>query len=510
MKEKIQRQRGITLVALVITIIIIIILSTVTINMVLGDNGLIKQAELARDMAANSVTAEGESMNGLMQEYANVMAEDSELPDPEIPFEPQPTPEPPTGGEKMTDMTNGIIEIKWLRGTSDNVTDTPNAPVIKTDLPSGTTMEQVVFNEESNTWVPGMEYSYVAGTGSNDNTASHWANARVSIDGIESYFVWIPRYAYRIIYFDSSESKIAYQEGILSEEDAVANGQIIGYSDSRGIVDAQGRKIESVASTTKTMVSEDYFMVHPAFMNGTSTGFENGEWNTELEGIWVGKYEVARSDTVGSTQGKATTIKVQPGVTSFREVTIGNMYTYAKAYSKKLNSHMLKNSEWGAVAYLTESKYGRNGNEIKFSDQGYITGGGIGLAYVDSNKLQSSTGNEYGIYDLSGVSSEYVATYYKYGGDNMSNGSSFTNGISDEYSTAYDETSISTGYKYGDAIYETYSWHSNPTKFIATDAPFFDRGGRYSAKGGLFYSGGYFGNGDPGSVYSFRLILVTN
>lgn len=40
---------GITLVALVITIIVIIILATVTINMAFGDNGLITQAELARE-----------------------------------------------------------------------------------------------------------------------------------------------------------------------------------------------------------------------------------------------------------------------------------------------------------------------------------------------------------------------------------------------------------------------------------------------------------------------------
>ena len=40
------------------------------------------------------------------------------------------------------------------------------------------------------------------------------------------------------------------------------------------------------------------------------------------------------------------------------------MYTSARAYATNLNSHMLKNSEWGAVAYLTESKYGRNGEEV--------------------------------------------------------------------------------------------------------------------------------------------------
>ena len=355
-KEMAKSQKGITLVALVITIIIIIILATVTINMAFGDNGLITQAELARDMAANSTIAEQEGMNSLMDEYANIMVE------PPAPFEPQPTPEPPIGGTEMTDMTNGVVEIKWLSGTSNKVTDTPNSPVIKKDLPTGMTMEQVVFDEESQTWIAGTDYSYVAGTGSNDNNASRWANARVTIDGIDSYFVWIPRYAYRIIYFNNSTSKQAYQNGILTEEDAVEQGKIIGYSDSRGIVDAKGRKIESITSESnspKTMVSEDYFMVHPAFIDGKEIGFEHGEWNEELAGIWIGKYEVSlanKSDgsnietdfsnadiLLSDSENSDKTMVTRPGYASWR-MYINRKYVFKckilfsrikKSYAKK-------------------------------------------------------------------------------------------------------------------------------------------------------------------------------
>ena len=47
---RIERQNGITLIALVITIIIIIILATITINMVFGENGLVEKAEMAKNM----------------------------------------------------------------------------------------------------------------------------------------------------------------------------------------------------------------------------------------------------------------------------------------------------------------------------------------------------------------------------------------------------------------------------------------------------------------------------
>ena len=518
---------GITLVALVITIIIIIILATVTINMAFGDDGIIKRAEQAADMYANDTAYTDESMANAaayLDEMLNGVTGGG-TDEPEEPFEPQPTPEPPTGGKEMEDMTNGIIEIKWLRGNTNNVTETPNAPVIKTDLPSGTTMEQVVYDEGSNTWVAGTEYSYLPGTGSSNNTASHWANAKVTKDGIDSYFVWIPRYAYRIIYFDSSDSKKAYQEGTITEEEAVAGEKIIGYSDSRGIVDREGKKIESVASTTHTMVSEDYFMVHPAF----TAEEENGGWDSQIAGIWIGKYEASLANKVDGTnivpssstdgdillsENTDKTIVTKPGYNSWRYITIGNSYTNALAYDTNLNSHMLKNSEWGAVAYLTESKYGRNGPEIGFSNEGYITGGGAETGAIETNADQSTTGNVYGIYDLRGGAFERVASYYN-GSDvnttNLKNGESFTsvNGPSTKFATAYTGTSTSTAYKYGDATYETSGWHSDLANFVNSIGPFFLRGGYYrtSASGaGVFCSTNYDGTANYG--HSFRVALV--
>ena len=503
------REQGITLLALVITVIIIIILATVAINFAFGDNGLITQAELARDMAANSTTAEQEGMNSLMDEYANIMAE------PPAPFTPQPTPEPEQGETELSDAdkANGVIEIKWLSGTSNNVSSTPNAPVIKEDLPDGTTMELVRYTGEGSTeqerWVAGTEYSYEPGTGSSDNTSSKWANARVTIDGIDSYFVWIPRYAYRIIYFDTAESKIAYQEGTLTEEDAKAQEKIKGYSDSRGIVDAEGKKVANVTSTTKIMVSEDYFMTHPAFMNGTETGYANGEWETDIAGIWIGKYETARSNATSLSSGSGTILKVQPNVRSLMSLTIGTMYTYSLAYSTDLESHMLKNSEWGAVAYLTESKYGRNGTEIGMNDQ-LITGGGADNAYATENQLQSTTGNVYGIYDMRGGAYEFVAGYYNGSDvytDRLENGNSFArvNGASTKYATAYTGTSESTSYKYGDATYETSGWHSDSSIFVSSSGPFFIRGAYYYSND-TSYAGVFYYNCFDGSAYSFNSI----
>ena len=73
---EVMQEKGITLVALVITIVIIVILATITINMAFGDNGLIKQAELARDLASNSTIYEEESMANLTAYMNEMMGEE--------------------------------------------------------------------------------------------------------------------------------------------------------------------------------------------------------------------------------------------------------------------------------------------------------------------------------------------------------------------------------------------------------------------------------------------------
>ena len=64
------KEKGITLIALVVTITVLIILATVSINTVLGDNGIIKRAQKARDSYQNSSTSEDEHMRQLANEMA--------------------------------------------------------------------------------------------------------------------------------------------------------------------------------------------------------------------------------------------------------------------------------------------------------------------------------------------------------------------------------------------------------------------------------------------------------
>ena len=88
-KRQARRQKGITLIALIITIVILIILATITINLAFGDNGLIKRAQQARDLYANESASELDVLNEvdeyLKEKIEKVIEPDTPV-EPEIPY----------------------------------------------------------------------------------------------------------------------------------------------------------------------------------------------------------------------------------------------------------------------------------------------------------------------------------------------------------------------------------------------------------------------------------------
>lgn len=73
---KVKEKRGITLIALVVTIVVLLILSAVTLNLVLGDGGIISKAQLAKDETLNAIKKEQEALNEL---YDMLSSKDNEI-----------------------------------------------------------------------------------------------------------------------------------------------------------------------------------------------------------------------------------------------------------------------------------------------------------------------------------------------------------------------------------------------------------------------------------------------
>ena len=194
---------------------------------------------------------------------------------------------------------------------------------------------------------------------------------------------------------------------------------------------------EDKTTTKQNGDAIDTYHTHPAFTFG----------DTELNGIWVGKFE---------TTGSADTPTIKPNVQSLRNQNISTQFATSQKLgtsmygsTSKVDAHMMKNSEWGAVAYLSHSKYGVNREVYKNNSSQYYTGrsgGNIGgstaintvytdqtsktgfntygfytwdgylLEYNTNNKttvhdiskVASTTGNITGVYDMSGGAYEYV------------------------------------------------------------------------------------------------------
>ena len=67
-KYSIKKAKGVTMLALVVTIIVLLILAAITLSLAVGENGIIKRAKFARDKVKNASIAEDEEINKVIEE----------------------------------------------------------------------------------------------------------------------------------------------------------------------------------------------------------------------------------------------------------------------------------------------------------------------------------------------------------------------------------------------------------------------------------------------------------
>lgn len=350
-----------------------------------------------------------------------------------------------------------------------------------------------------------------------DYSNKKWANVKTD-DG--SYFVWIPRYAYRI--------KSGFHTNVAGE---IGIKFLIGTSNET----ADGTSIMSSGYAIGTNDTSQYYFTHPSFSQG-------GE---EITGFWVAKFEPS---------GTSTDIAVVPDAISLRSMTLKEQYT--SAYNMRSNSrygwnsteadtHMATNLEWGAIAYLSQSEYGKAEEVWINPANNYMTGcagtsvsstatNGCLYHYYTINGMETSTtGNVYGVYDMSGGAWERVMANY----NNLVGNSGFTtnelNQISSKYITRYTTATenllngVGMDYDnsiYGDAVYETSgaiyryngstwvgspsaSWNGDYSYIPHSFSPFFVRNGVISDRSyaGLYGYSKY--NGESSTSVSFRPTL---
>ncbi len=415
-----------------------------------------------------------------------------------------------SNGEYCASGEKGSIEV--TKGSCGEIEEDtkPAEPVIKNGL------VPVKIDNEGNVTKANTEeewYNY-------DN--QEWANAVLLTDSatesdynnyttpipeekIKAYFVWIPRYKYKIF-----------------------NNEL--YS-SRTNLEQREKEIEIKFQNINDKIYD---------------GTENGQWLTHpafttlgVSGIWVGKFELT---------GDINNITVKPNLNSMIGQKVQKFFDLLYKFDRNLDSHMMKNTEWGAVAYLYHSKYGKYGNELYKEAaekevyinncENMITGiAGDSASASSTNtctntyetekgKKASTTGNITGIYDMSGGIYEFVAGYRK-------NGSMSSSGFTSEpieqypelkkYFDVYDDSSVDSNSNYttrklGDATGEMgpfgtingggiSSWYGDNAGFVMANIPWFGRGGIYgdTTRAGVFYF--IYSSGASSTNFTSRLVL---
>ena len=257
--------------------------------------------------------------------------------------------------------------------------------------------------------------------------------------------------------------------------------------------------------------------------------------NKELSGFWYGKFETSHTtltssetnDNLGCTNETCSSANgtiIKPNVTSLVRNNVSNFFFASRSMeqpnnsfgfvSSEVDTHMSKNNEWGAVAYLTHSIYGRCSNSTTCTEIGinnnnsYKTGYGAkagssssatnGAYNTTLGKDASTTNNIYGIYDMSGGRYEYVMGVY--------NNAKSSSGFNSLPGTKYYNNYITTEYQ-GHALYGTKGWYYDGNDVLDTSMSWYARGGEYSsgAKAGVFNYYAYYGT--P-AFYSTRFVIT--
>ena len=358
----------------------------------------------------------------------------------------------------------------------------------------------VIADEEVSIGTTARDYYMNASVGTNIDETS-----------ILAYYVWIPRYKYQLFNVDSTtmdpiEIQVEFEDGTPTKSTGTSNGE---------------------------------WLTHPAFTLGTD----------ELEGIWVGKF---------STTGSAETPTIKPNIGMLTNQNVSTQFTTSQIFGtttyltstgvSEVDAHMMKNIEWGAVAYLKQSKYGLGTTDIglnNYSSSPYLTGCGstAGSAYsttcnaynTTDGMLASTTGNITGIYDMSAYTGTYVmgvmqdntGTNTPMSGNRSSYNSGFTGKIydfgnfTDFTGTPFPNTKYYDLYAYGtsssdytrrilgDATGEVHGWYDDFAYFVNSYYPWFIRGNSNNddpANAGVFT----FNNNDgkPNPKLVFRSVLA--
>ncbi len=402
---------------------------------------------------------------------------------------------------------SGIHKDKWTDKTLNGADPVLKDPLIPVEIkPNG----EVYYANLNSEWYNYSEKRWANAVILTDTADEYSVGQHILEKDIESYFVWIPRYQYKIWNLANTEE---YTKTIDLETIVNTAKKLYTLNDNKIIIDIKFGDVNSTPKMSESDAKLNEYYTHPAFTLG----------DKDLNGIWVGKFETGykganSKESAEVNEEEPTSVIIKPDVYSWRNINVKNAFMTSYNYERDFDSHMMKNTEWGAVAYLSHSQYGigtevniNNANDYK---TGYSAAPGIDrnsvpnvnssstnssitkLWNTETGYLASTTGNISGIYDMSGGAWEYVAAYMSSNvGQSGFDNDNDLRGKLKNYVDIYDSQSTIESYNkriLGDATgelgpfynyiesngkaYRHSSWYGDQSDIIHSANPWFARG----------------------------------
>ncbi len=436
-------------------------------------------------------------------------------------------------GEKITITIkftgSGSYKGKLKVETKDYYNNEPNAPELVGDMIpvvwNGSSWAKADKENTNNSW-----YNYDKQIWANAVTIkdtakrTEYKNATVgtviNINDVNLMLVWIPRYSYTL------RQSYGYQiEGGSTPSQATPGAFDIKFIRTSTIESGSGK----YTGTTPT----GYF-TPSSFCWGNTCDVESTRGNSgniELSGIWISKFELTGAISAITSLPNQKSLTNQTNQAFFTAIqTQMNNTSGSTNYGfngNNYDTHMIKNTEWGAMAYLSQSKYGKYGNsnyieankEIYINNySGYQTGCSGGSPSVSQSNIcqhqyyeetsgtgASTTGTIYGIYDTSGGALEKVMGNV----NNIIASSGFSASTMPDAKYYNKYTNTTTSIK-GDAIYAdgTAGFYGDFQYFVNSSNPWFYRGSPviHAVGAGIFEFESYTGITYP--THGSRIALV--
>ena len=356
-----KNKKGITLVALVVTIVVLLILAGVSINLVLGNNGIIAKAKDAETKSAEASQNDLKGINGLVSEMEGALAGNNggETQTPEITIgEVKVVTNSDGTGSEITDAASVYLGNTLYITFSHSITG--GTTVVDKTIPYAVTKNGIYTFTVTGT-VNGKSYTKnVSVTVNQFKTAKDYVAANVEVTYPDGK-VWIPE-GFRI----STDAAETVQGGIVIEDKDL--NQFVWVP------------VATLADYKRTWYTE-----YDSFSSYSEALPEDEKTSVErYKGFYIGRYEAGDKESTGTTKAtfrtsssdtsNSVTIKADQVpynyVTRTQAISLAEGFKTQQGYKAK--TKLVSSYAWDTtIAFIekTVNNYGSSSSQGNYKDK---------------------------------------------------------------------------------------------------------------------------------------------